>query len=174
MREPVDADRLRRFMRELALRSRASGRVYLAGGASAVLLDWRESTVDVDITIIPDDDRVLRVIPELKEALRINVELASPAHFIPPLPGWEDRSPFIAREGTLSFHHYDFYSQCLSKIERGHRKDLQDVAVMLSSGLVEPQRLRTLFEEIEPELYRYPAIDADTFRRAVLSAIPLQ
>jgi hypothetical protein len=174
MREPVTADRLRRFMRELALRSHATGRVYLTGGASAVLLDWRSSTVDVDITILPEDNRVLRVIPELKEALQINVELASPAHFIPPLPGWEERSPFIVREGALSFHHYDFYAQCLSKLERGHRKDQQDVAAMLSSGLVEPKRLLSLFEQIEPELYRYPAIDAATFRRAVLSALPLQ
>ena len=161
-------------MRELALRSRASGRVYLTGGASAVLLDWRNSTVDIDITIIPDDDRVLRVIPELKESLQINVELASPAHFIPALPGWEERSPFIVREGTLSFHHYDFYSQCLSKIERGHRKDQRDVASMLSSGLVEPQRLLALFEQIEPELYRYPAIHSDKFRSAVLSTLKLQ
>lgn len=174
MREPVNADRLRLFMRELAVRSRASGRVYITGGASAVLLDWRASTVDIDITILPEDDRVLRVIPELKEALHINVELASPAHFIPQLPGWEERSPFIAREGTLSFHHYDFYSQCLAKIERGHRKDQQDVAAMLSSGLVEQERLLMLFEQIVPDLYRYPAIDADTFRRSLLSALPLQ
>lgn len=167
MREPVNADRLRRFMRELAVRSRASGRVYLTGGASAVLLDWRDSTVDIDITILPEDDRVLRVIPALKEALHI-VELASPAHFIPQLPGWEERSPFIAREGALSFHHYDFYSQCLSKIDRDHRKEQRDVASMMAGGLVEPRRLRQLFEQIEPELYRYPAIDARTFRPAVL------
>ena len=174
MRESVDAARLHRFMRELAVRSRAEGRVYLTGGASAVLLDWRVSTVDVDITIIPDDDRVLRVIPALKEALQINVELASPAHFIPPLPGWEERSLFITREETLSFHHYDFYSQCLSKIERGHAKDQRDVASMLSSGLVNAKRLLTLFEQIEPEIFRYPAIDPARFRRAVLAAVPLQ
>lgn len=174
MREPVDASRLRRFMRELATRSRATGRVYLTGGASAVLLEWRDSTVDIDISILPEDDRVLRVIPELKEMLQINVELASPTHFIPPLPGWEDRSSFITREGTLSFHHYDFYAQCLAKIERGHRKDQQDVAAMFSSGLVEPERLLTLFEQIEPELYRYPALDPARFRRAVLSWLPLQ
>jgi hypothetical protein len=174
MREPVDAERLQRFMRELATRSRATGRVYLTGGASAVLLDWRLSTVDVDITIIPDDDRVLRVIPELKEALQINVELASPAHFIPPLPAWEERSPFIVRHDTVSFHHYDFYSQCLSKIERGHRKDRQDVAMMFSSGLVDAARLLGFFGEIEPHLYRYPAIDPARFRAAVLASLPLQ
>lgn len=161
-------------MRELATRSRAAGRVYITGGASAVLLEWRSSTLDVDITILPDDDRVLRVIPELKEQLQINVELASPADFIPPLPGWEDRSPFIAREATLSFHHYDFYAQCLAKVERGHRKDLDDVRMMASTGLVDPRRVHAFFEQIEPELYRYPAIDPETFRRALHSALPLQ
>jgi hypothetical protein len=65
------------------------------------------------------------------------------------------------RELAFDFHHYDFYSQCLAKIERGHRKDLVDVDSMLG-GLVEPRRLAALFEQIEPDLYRYPAIDAAT------------
>lgn len=171
MREALDADRLRRFMRMLAERSAASGRVYLTGGASAVLLEWRRSTLDVDLSVFPEDDRVLRVIPELKEILQINVELASPSDFIPPLPGWEERSPFIAREGALSFHHYDFYAQCLAKIERSHRKDLVDVRSMLDARLVVPEKLAQLFARIEPELYRYPAIDPPSFRRAVESAL---
>jgi hypothetical protein len=166
MREAVNATRVERFMRELAERSEASGRVYLTGGASAVLLGWRDNTVDIDIKIIPEDDRVLRALPELKERLHINVELASPDDFIPPLPGWEERSPFIRREGTLSFHHYDFYAQCLAKIERGHRKDLADVRAMLGQR-VQPERLRMLFEAIRPELFRYPAIDPDDFAERV-------
>lgn len=161
-------------MRELAIDSRAAGRIYLTGGASAVLLDWRDSTVDIDIKILPEDDRVLRAIPALKERLDLNIELASPADFIPPLPGWEERSPFISREGTLSFHHYDFYAQCLAKIERDHRKDQADVRMMLESGLVEPRRLLELFEAIEGEIYRYPAVDASSFRRAVESTVKLQ
>jgi len=156
-------------MRELARDSRASGRVYLTGGASAVLLDWRTSTLDIDIKVIPEDDRVMRALAPLKERLQTNIELASPADFIPELPGWEDRSPFIAREEQLSFHHYDFYAQCLAKIERAHRKDRADVAMMIESGLVARTKLLTLFEAIEPQLYRYPAIDPVTFRRAVES-----
>ena len=167
MREPVTASRVLTFMRELAAPSRATGRVYLTGGASAVLLGWRETTLDIDIKIIPDDDRVLRTIPALKERLRLNVELASPGDFIPPLPGWEERSPFIRQEGTLFFHHYDFYAQCLAKIERGHRKDRADVEMMLAEGLVERTRLLELFNAIEPDLYRYPAVDAVSFREAV-------
>jgi hypothetical protein len=158
-------------MRELATRSRAEGRIYLTGGASAVLLEWRAKTVDVDVTILPDSNDVLTAIRDLKDQLNINVELASPADFIPELPGWQDRSKFIAREGKLDFYHYDFYAQCLAKIERSHRKDLADVASMMSSGLVEKPRLLQLFERIEPELIRYPGIDARDFRRAVESTI---
>lgn len=169
MREGVSAARLRGFMRQLGALSGAAGRVYLTGGASAVLLGWRESTRAVDIRIIPDDGRVLRVIPELKERLDVNVELASPIDFIPELRGWQDRSPFIVREGTLDFHHFDFYSQALAKIERAHRKDLADVQSMLGSGLVTAQGLMRFFEEIEAELYRYPAISPASFRRAVES-----
>jgi len=167
MREPVTSDTLRAFMRALAAQAREAGRIYLTGGASAVLQGWRLSTVDVDIRIVPENDRVLRAIPNLKERLHINVELASPLDFLPPLPGWEDRSVFIAREGLLSFHHFDFYSQALSKLERGHRKDLEDVQMMVSDSLVDPRRLRIFFETIEPQLYRFPAVDPRALRAAV-------
>ena len=42
---------------------------------------------------------------------------------------------------------------------------------MIESGLVEPARLRELYETIEPELYRYPAIDPAAFRRKVKAVI---
>src|SRR2546423_1834212 len=122
MREAVNEARLREFMRAIAGEAREPGRIYLTGGASAVLPRWRENTVDIDITIIPENDRILRAIPNVKERLHINIELASPADFVPALPGWETRSPFIALEGRISFHHYDFYTQALSKLERSHRK----------------------------------------------------
>jgi hypothetical protein len=163
MRERLTEERLRAFMRALAREAAAEGRVYLTGGATAVLQGWRDSTLDVDIKIIPEHDRVLRAIPELKEQLHINVELASPDDFIPQLPGWEDRSAFIAREGKLSFHHYDFYAQALAKIERDHDLDRQDVRAMIDNGLVQPAKLLALFEAIEPELYRYPAVNPARF-----------
>jgi hypothetical protein len=132
-----------------------------------VLLDWRASTIDIDVEIRPESDAILRAIPEIKESHEVNVELASPGHFIPELPGWEERSPFIRREGPLFFHHYDFYAQALSKIERGHARDLTDVREMFARELVEADRLMTLFAAIEPELFRFPAIDPKSFRDAV-------
>jgi hypothetical protein len=154
-------------MRAVAAAAVEPGRVYLTGGATAVLRGWRASTVAIDIKLLPPSDRILRAIPNLKETLHINVELASPADFLPELPGWQQRSSFIAREGKLDFFHYDFYSQFLSKLERNHRKDRQDIAAMLAEKLVEPARLRELFERIEDQLYRFPAVNASGLRAAV-------
>src|SRR5690348_133370 len=167
MRRLVDRQRLQAFLHALGQQARGESRVYLTGGASAVLFEWRQSTIDIDLKLEPESDEVLRAIPELKDRLEVNVELASPADFIPELPGWRDRSPFIAREGSLFFHHYDFYSQALSKLERRHARDIDDVNHMRARGLIEPVRLREFFAAIERHLYRYPAIDPRAFRAAV-------
>jgi hypothetical protein len=158
-------------MHLLGNQSEQKARVYFTGGATAVLFGWRAATIDIDMQIVPDQDRLLRVIPELKEELELNIELACPAHFIPELPGWEDRSQFIAQEGLLSFYHYDLYAQALSKIERAHKQDLADVNELLNRGLIVPARLRELFEEIFPHLYRFPAIDPTSFRHSLNLAL---
>lgn len=167
MRGLTERDRLSRFMTALGAAATAETRVYFTGGACAVLLGWRPSTIDVDLQLAPDRDELLRAIAVLKDELQINVELAAPSHFIPELPGWEMRSVFIARHGRIGFYHYDFYAQALAKIERDHAQDRIDVAAMFDHGLIERERLRELFESIGDQLYRYPAIDAAAFRRAV-------
>jgi hypothetical protein len=142
-------------------------RVYLTGGATAVLYGWRNSTLDIDLRLDPERDEILRLFPELKERLSINVEFASPIDFIPVKEGWEARSPFVMQRGRVSVYHFDLYAQALSKIERGHRQDLHDVGSMLERGLIKPEGLEEYFSAIAPSLYRYPAIDEGTFRRAV-------
>lgn len=143
--------------------------MYLTGGATAVLEGWRPSTVDIDVRFEPDSDEALRQIAELKERLQVNVELASPLDFLPPLAGWRERSRFRFRAGDLEVFDFDLYSQALSKLERGFELDLQDVADMVSAGQVQPRKLRELFEGIEPELFRFPAVDPVRLRRAVES-----
>jgi len=170
MRALADAERIRRFMAGLADAARADTRVYLTGGATAVLLGWRPSTIDIDLRLVPEHDSLLRALPELKETLHVNVELASPLDFIPVPAGWEDRSPFITRIGRVSFHHFDLYAQALAKVERGHAQDVADVRDMVARRLVEPATIRRYFAEIEPQLYRYPAVDPASFRRAVTEA----
>lgn len=171
MRGLTDAARLRRFFVELAREADADVTVYLTGGATAVLFGWRESTIDADILMVPETDALYRSLPRLKEELQVNVEIVSPAHFIPELPGWQERSVLIERVGRVSYYHYDLYAQALAKIERGHAKDMADVAQLLSRGLVEPLRLRELFEAIEPRFHRYPAVDPPSFRKRMNDAL---
>lgn len=171
MRRLVDADRLRHFMREFGAAAAQAGRVYLTGGATAVLHGWRDSTIDIDLRVVPEQDALFRAIPRLKERLQINVELASPDQFIPVRADWEERSPFIVREGRLAFHHFDLCAQALAKIERGHTQDVLDVEALLRIGLVDGPGLVAYFEAIEPALYRYPSVDAATFRAALMRAV---
>ena len=167
MRTLVDKKRIDAFMKRFGEAARTDARVYLTGGATAVLLGWRDSTVDVDISFSAENDEMLKVVPEIKEKLRLNVELVSPPDFIPEVPGWETRSQFIDRKGKISFYHFDFYSQALSKIERAHKQDLDDIRAMIDRGLVRKDRLAELFFEIEPQLYRYPAINPTKFAASV-------
>ena len=167
MRQPVTISRLQEFMTALAAAAETPGRIFLVGGATSVLLGWRNATIDVDLKMVPESDALLRTLPALKERLEMNIELASPADFIPELTGWQERSRFVQQEGKLSFFHYDFYAQALAKTERGHQIDRQDVDQLIANGLIEPDRLLEFFSAIEDRIYLYPALDAASFRRAV-------
>jgi len=167
MRQLSDRDRIHKLMRALGAKADQALRLYFTGGATAVLLDWRKTTIDVDLRIFPESDRLLRAISHLKDELQMNIELACPADFIPEIPGWEGRSLYVTTEGQIAFYHYDLYAQGLAKIERGHTQDLEDVRAMIGRGLIEPEKIRHYFGEIEPLLYLYPAIHPLSFRQAV-------
>jgi len=167
VRAAVDAARLRAFLDELSRAAHQPTRLYLTGGASQLLRGFRDSTVDIDLTFEPESDPMLRSMVALKETLDVNVELVSPAHFVPALPGWRDRCEFALQLGNLSIFHFDPYTQALSKLERGHTRDLQDIDAVVSAGLVDPKLLCALFAEAQSELFRYPAIDPKSLLAAV-------
>ena len=171
MREPLDKARLLKLIRELGKKLNSPGRIYLTGGATALLHGWREMTIDLDLKASPEPPRFYEVIQELKNTQEANIELASPDQFLPPLPEWQSRSLFIAQFGKTDFYHYDPYSQALSKIERNHPRDQYDVRCFLRDGLVHLTRLRELFLEIKPDCIRYPAIDADDLQKRIENLI---
>ena len=167
MRAETTKAKLQMFMAALGNQVHGPGRIYLTGGATAVLHDWRQMTVDVDIKPDPEPLGLFEALAMIKDEIDINVELASPDNFIPAIPGWRERSLFIARHGPVEFFHYDPYGQALSKLQRRHERDLQDVQSLCKSGLVAKPRLREMFAVIKPQLIRYPAIDPASFERAV-------
>jgi hypothetical protein len=167
MRRKVTKATLEQFMKELAASARSQGNVYFTGGATALLLGFREQTIDIDLKLDPEPGGVFEAIAELKERLNINVELAAPDDFIPNTPDWRERSQHIASVGQLQFFHYDFSLQALAKLERGQVQDLEDVASFIRSAHVTAEDLTKRFAEIEPRLLRYPALDAAAFRKKV-------
>ncbi len=154
-------------MQELAAAARSPGKVYFTGGATALLLGFREQTIDIDLKLDPEPEGAFEAIAALKDKLSLNVELASPDDFIPPAADWRERSRFIAAIGRVEYFHYDFSLQALAKLERGHAQDLEDVARLLRGRYVTAEELRQRFTQIEPGLLRYPAIDPKQFRQRV-------
>ena len=159
---------MRRLLEELGRHATGPGRVYLTDGATALLEGWRTSTVDVDLKLEPEPPGIFEAIARLKNELDLNVELASPDQFLPPLAGWEERSRFIARHGEVDFYHYDLTSQALAKLARAYDRDLADVRAMLERQLVSADEIRRGFDAMRERLIRYPALDAEAFERRML------
>lgn len=164
MRRKVTVQTLQQFMHELAAAARSPGKVYFTGGATALLLGFREQTIDIDLKLDPEPEGVFEAIAALKDRLELNVELASPEDFIPRTADWRERSRPIAALGPVEFFHYDFSLQALAKLERGHAQDLDDVARLVRGGYVSAEELRRRFDQIEPGLLRYPAIDPASYK----------
>ena len=78
-------------------------------------------------------------LPLITSKLGVNVELASPREFIPLPSEWQARRVSVTRDGPLSFEHFDPYSQALSKLERGHAQDLEDVDACCGSASSSPR-----------------------------------
>jgi hypothetical protein len=167
MRSNVNPQKIEQLMKALGREARGSGSIYFTGGASALLIGWRSSTVDIDIRLDPEPSGIFQAIAKLKRDLDINIELASPQDFLPALPGWRDRSVFIGRQGEISFYHYDFTAQALAKLSRGYTRDLDDVQAMYQQKLFTLEDLHSGFAAIEPELIRFPALDPELLRNKV-------
>lgn len=166
MREPLTRDKLYGVLRELARSARSPRRVYLLGGATAVELEWRSTTIDVDLSA--DHDDVFRDVQDIKERLNVNIEFARPEDFVPPLRGSSRRHVHFETIGRVSFYHYDPYAQTLSKVVRGFERDIEDANDFVRSGLVEPGKLRTLVASIRSSTYaKYPALSKQDVEKAV-------
>jgi len=167
MRRQVTVNKLRKFMSELAKASKGPGSVYLVGGSTALLLNLREQTIDIDLKLDPEPDGAFEAIAKLKNELEVNVELASPDDFIPVPSDWKDKSQFIETIEGVSFFHFDIASQALAKIERGHTQDLLDVKAYLGEGILSSEQIRQRLSDALPLVLRYPSIDSKQFQSKV-------
>ncbi|HYK19596.1 MAG TPA: hypothetical protein VEV42_02605, partial [Pyrinomonadaceae bacterium] len=75
MREKITAERVARFMQAVGRAGKKTA--HLPGRwRHSRALGWRETTIDIDLKLVPEVNEILKALPEIKEALEINVELA--------------------------------------------------------------------------------------------------
>jgi hypothetical protein len=179
MRPDVTRADIERFLQELGRAVHHSGKIYLAGGAALVhdgVRGAQASTADIDLKLdVSDLSEVEQALRQLKVQLGLNVELASPADFIPLPPTWEAMSRYVGRYGMLDVFYFDFYTLALAKIERGQSRDIQDVVLLQQHGLIQRDLLETAFQAILPQLGtgRFFNIDPAVFTQKFAAAIAL-
>ena len=153
LRQEVNRERISLLLREVGQRYHQPAQLHLAGGTSLVFEGYRERTLDVDLTLEVSAEGYSQLVQALQEimlALDMNIEEASPGDLIPLPAGYADRHEFIGCYGQVDVFHFDWYSNALSKIERGRQQDLADVVTMLQHGRIEWDRLASMFQEILP------------------------
>ncbi|MDE0301356.1 MAG: DUF6036 family nucleotidyltransferase [Candidatus Poribacteria bacterium] len=152
-RDAVNRNRIEGFLNQLGKRFRGAGQVYLVGGTTMVYEGFRTQTLDIDIAFEldpKDHTEFIHVVRELKEEMQINVEEASPRHFIPLPSGYETRCQFLGHYGKIEVFHFDPYSMALSKIERATAEDFSDVLALLKHNWIQIEMLEEAFRDILP------------------------
>jgi len=167
VREPTDRDRIERFLMALARGLKRPVRLYLVGGAALVEHGLKSATLDIDSTADADDPRgvedIERLVPGLKERLRVNVEWADPTEFLPiPRSAALTRSLWKRSIGPLHVYHFDYASVALGKIGRGAERDFEDVVLLARSGALAWADVERLWEEVRARPFgRVRATPAD-------------
>jgi hypothetical protein len=179
MRPDVGQAEIERFLQELGRRVQHSGRIYIAGGAALVHGQVRGQgahTADIDLRLsVSDENEVETAIRDLKTQLGVNVELASPADFIPLPSGWESRSQYVGRYGPLDVFYFDHYATALAKIDRATSRDVMDVELLKQQGLIQRDVLETAFQGILPQLGhgRFFNVDPALFAQKFAAVVAL-
>lgn len=170
MRDNSDIEQINKFIAKIGELVNIPMNVYFSGGATAVMFGIRETTIDVDIRFEPDEMQMYKAIQVLKEKLNMNIELASPLDFIPALPQWKERSIFISSDDKVNFFHCDLYSQIISKVQRGWKRDLSDARGFMKNN-VDKKLLKELFNSVKPDFIKFPAVDVNGLEKKLFRFI---
>ncbi len=152
--EPVTTTNLKSFLQRLGERCSSPATLYLLGGSALCFLGSPRVTLDIDyIAEVAEEDtaRFQGMLSELAAEMHLDLEDVPLAEFIPlPPEAWERRQ-IVEQFGQLEVYIFDPYSIALSKIARGFEADIEDVVFMLDEGVIEFDKLESLFEQILPK-----------------------
>ncbi len=167
-RQTITREILGSFMLSIGKLLKKRSVIYLTGGSTALLMGFRDGTIDIDLA--GEIDELFNHISKLKEKFRINIELAKPTDFVPSLPGEEERHILVGHFGNVTFMHFDPYSQVFSKIVRSHATDLLDVAAFVRSKCVDLKILKEMVKKIPDRHFaKYPRLNRVAVEKAIES-----
>ena len=115
-------------------------------------LGLRAATLAIDYVAAADEPAALTeietAIRSLKDELDVNVELASPADFLPIPATALDRSRYVGRYGQGSVYYYHLPSQVIAKAARGLEQDLADAGRLVRAGAVGWPEVEATWREV--------------------------
>lgn len=146
----IDQRAINSFFREIG-RSRKPGIIRIVGGGALVMQGIRPEgvTEDLDLQVVGDLDNAIR---QAQRKLNIHVEFVEPSAFIPLPSGWENRCPFIGRQGNVDVFCFDFITIALTKILRANQRDVQDIILLAKSGYINKQHLAIAVQQTAKQL----------------------
>ena len=152
--EPVTSLALEQFLQKLGSRAARPIAFYLLGGSALCLLGSPRETLDVDYSLDPASPDVEKLIAQLADESKLDLEFVPLAEFIPLPPESEQRHRFVGRYEQMDVFIFDLYSIALSKIARGFESDIEDVLFLLAKDLIDFKELERLFLLILPDADR--------------------
>ncbi len=106
------------------------------------------------------------VIEQVAREMKIGVDPIPFDEFIPLPTGTETRHRPVGQYGKLKVYVFDPYSIALSKIERGFKTDIEDVAFMLRKRIIVLEQLDEMAEAMLPRAREFD-LDAGQIRTSL-------
>ena len=122
-------------------------RLTLLGGSALLLLGNSRPTIDIDF--IGNDvqpNELHSQIMKIAKNLKIHVEPVPIERFVPLPEGSEQRAIPIGQFGNLDIYVADPYSIALSKLDRGHDTDIEDLVFLIRREYINLEELERIMK----------------------------
>jgi len=162
----IAIEQVREFFDRLSQQWTEPTTMRLIGGCALFFLGRQRTTLDIDY--IGDDIHLTefqRTAQMLAREMMLELEPVPLGEMIPISPDADTRSRLIGHFGSITVVAFDPYSIALSKLDRGTRTDIEDVAFLLDRGYVNGDALSSMVQNLLPQAHEYDLSPADMTRR---------
>ena len=152
----VSEQNILEFLRRLGSRYPKQATLHLLGGSALILLGSTRDTLDIDYVgndIQKDDFQI--AIEKTANELGLDTEAVPIERFIPLPEGNEQRSIRVGQFGNVDVYITDPYSIALSKLDRGHDADLEDLVFLIHHNHIHLEELERILADALPRAGKF-------------------